>query len=343
VCSSDLSVDVSVLAPGEHEVLLAADWAPVAFARIAFTRTHPYYTFVSTDWDTPNCNDASLDAQESLRALHPSLRLTHFVGPYTFTDPDLPPERVAELVAWIVEMRDSWDDEIGLHIHPYCSFVDTTSVPCRTTPTVLGPEPDESGYSVILASYAEDEMVELFGAADDLFSAHDLGKPTSFRAGAWTAGVQTLRALQTSGYVVDASAVAWQRLEEWQGLPLYDWNSTHWAPIDETSQPYHPSTDDAVGTTPPQLTLLEVPDNGALVDYVRGVEMTDIFELNWPGGALPEPRVFTIGYHPVTFGDSFVTRMDVALAEVDEHLASEDAGPVVYATASELARVFPLD
>lgn len=335
------SVDVGALAPGEHEILLAADWSPTAFARRRFTRTHPLYCFVSTDWDDPNTGDSSLDDQQALHDLHPSLRVTHFVGPYTFTDPDLAPERVDVLVAWLQATRDTHGDEIGLHIHPYCSFVETTSVPCRTTPSVSGELPDPSGYTVVLASYTEDEMAELLLAADELFVAHGLGKPTSFRAGAWTAAIHTLRALETTGYLVDSSAVAWQRLEEWEGLPLYDWNRTNWASIDETSQPYHPSRDDILEAAPPQLDVLEVPDNGALVDYVTGNEMVDIFELNWPGGALPEPRVYAIGYHPPNFGGGLVTRMDVALANVDEFLASDDAGPAVYATASELARLWP--
>ena len=333
------AVDISALAPGVHEVLLAADWAPTAFARLTFTRSHPLYCFVSTDWDDANNGDSSLDAQETLHALHPSLRLTHFAGPYTFTDPSLPAERVELLAAWLRRMRDDFDDEIGLHIHPRCTFVDTTAVPCRSAPSVAS-DSDPSGYTVVLGSYTEPEMEDLLGAADDLFEAHDLGKPTSFRAGAWTAEIHTLRALQTMGYVVDASAVAWQRLEEWEGFALFDWNRDHWAPIGDTSQPYHPSTDDILEQTPPQLELLEVPDNGALVDYVTGNEMIDVFEANWPGGALPEPRVYSIGYHPPNFGETYFTRMDVALANVDQYLAADDAGPVVYATGSELARVF---
>lgn len=334
------SLDVGALAPGDHEILFAADWSRTAFARRRFTRTHPYYVFVSTDWDDPNNADLSLEGQETLHDLHPRLRLTHLVGPYTFTDPRVSPERVDELVAWVTNMRDTYGDEIGLHIHPYCSFVETTDVPCRTAPA-FGGDDDPSGYSVILASYTEEEMETLLRAADDLFVAHGLGKPTSFRAGGWSAEIHTLRALDATGYLVDTSAVAWSRLEEWMGLSLYDWTSTHWSAIDETSQPYHPSIDDVLSEELPALALLEVPDNGALVDYVSGNEMVDIFELSWPGGALPEPRVYSIGYHPPNFWGDLVTRMDVALANADEHLAADDAGPVVYATATELARVFP--
>jgi hypothetical protein len=33
--------------------------------------------------------------------------------------------------------------------------------------------------------------------------------------------------------------------------------------------------------------------------------------------------------------------MDTALGEIDQHLASEDRGPVIYARLSDLPRAFP--
>lgn len=336
-----VSADLGSLEPGRHAALLAADGAATAFARLVFTRSHPLYVFVSNDWDDPDVADEVLDRQEALRTLHPSLRMTHFVGPYTFTEPDMPAGRADALVAWLSEQRDDFGDEVGLHIHPYCSFVTAAGISCLTQPTAAG-YPDATGYAVFLATYSEEETFELLRTADELFTAHDLDKPTSFRAGAWAAGIHTLRALDAAGHVADASAVAWQRLEEWEGLPLYDWNREHWEPIGDTSQPYHPSEDDALSSAPPQLALLEVPDNAALADYVTGREMEDVLEANWPGDALPEPRVFSIGYHPSTFYGANYTRMDVALANVDLFLAADDAGPLVYATASELALVWPL-
>jgi hypothetical protein len=35
-----------------------------------------------------------------------------------------------------------------------------------------------------------------------------------------------------------------------------------------------------------------------MVDYVTKQEMIDIFALNWPGTALPEPRTYMMGFHP---------------------------------------------
>jgi hypothetical protein len=339
------SIDVAALEPGEHEVLLAADGADTAFARVTFTRTHPLYVLVSTDWDDADNTDDQLGRQQLLHDEHPELRLTHFVGPYTFTDTTVTTERVGQLVDWLLDMRDAYDDEIGLHIHPYCNFVDTTSVPCRTEPSTVYPAGDDTGYTVIVGSYTEEEFTTLLNAAGDLFEQHGLGRPTSFRAGGWTAEINTMHSLAAAGYVVDSSANNWARMEEWDGSPpdaiLYDWNMEAWGPIGDTSQPYYPNVDDILSDAAPTVPVLEVPDNGILVDYVEYLEMVEIFEANWPGGALTQPTVFQIGFHPPNFSDFFRQKIDATLDETDLYRYSRDEGPVVYATLSEMVQVWP--
>jgi hypothetical protein len=337
------SVEIADLPAGEHRVLLNANGRKLAFAALDFTRSHPLYVFVSNDWDDPDNEDATLERQERLHAEHPELRLTHFVGPYTYTDPAVSAERAAHLTDWVKGQRDAHGDEIGLHIHPYCSFVSTTSVPCRTSPSFAKPYSDPSGYTVVLSSYTKDEMATLLRAADDIFEAQGLGKPTSFRAGGWTAELHTLEALAETGYVADASGANWSRMEEWKGVwgtSLYAWNQVHWSSIDDTSQPYHPSAADILSDAEPALSILELPDNGLLVDYVTSAEMIDVFRKNYSAEALAAPKMVSIGYHPPNFSESFLSRIDGALDEIDRHLASADEGPVVYATASELALVW---
>jgi hypothetical protein len=135
-------------------------------------------------------------------------------------------------------------------------------------------------------------------------------------------------------------------MEEWKGhygASLYAWNQEHWSSIDDTSQPYFPSLNDILSDAEPALPILELPDNGLLVDYVTADEMIEVFGKNFRGDALQTPTMVSIGYHPPNFSEAFFTRMDGALDEIDRHLASADAGPVVYATASELATVWTRD
>lgn len=329
---------------GEHQVLLAADGAHIAFAERRFQRSHPLYVAVSNDWDDPDHGDDKLERQERLHARHPQLVITHFVGPYTFTDPSVTPARRQLLVDWVTHLRDTQGDEIGLHVHPWCSFVRAAGVTCRTQPSFARSTGDATGYTVHLDAYTRPELDKLFAKANELFLANGLTKPTSFRAGGWTAEAHVLAALATAGHRVDSSGCNWSKMEEWKvhtDADLYGWNQEHWAPIDETSQPYYPAADDMLADRAPHLPILEVPDNGLLVDYVTGPEMIAMFRSNFSGAALTTPTVYAIGYHPASFSEAFFQRLDQALTELDRHLISSGAGPVIYARMSDLTRAFP--
>jgi len=337
------SVDLTALAAGEHQLLFAADHSTTAFAASDFKRSHPLYVVVGTDWDDPDTPDASLALQDQLHADHAALKLTHFVGPYTFTSPELTTERIGQLVDWLKHQRDTFGDEIGVHIHPYCNFVDTTTVTCRTEPSCVYDAGDPSGYTVISASYSEQEYTTLLLAANALFESHGFATPTSFRTGAWTADLSTLRALVTAGYTVDSDGYNWARMAEWIGVGngvFYEWVKQHWSSVGDTSQPYYPSATDILVAGEPALPLLEVPLNGVMADYVTGQEMIDIFSANWSGDALAAPVAYAVGYHPPNFNANYRSRIDDALSHVDQYLASTDAGPVVYSTFSELTAVW---
>ncbi len=339
-----LSLDIADLPTGDHELLLAGDNDRYAFAAIDFKRSHPLYVAVSNDWDTGDHGDDKLERQERLHANHPNLVITHFVGPYTFTDPTVSPARAKVLVDWVKGYAASKGDEIGLHVHPWCHFVTAAGVTCRTSPSFayVG---DTSGRTVILGSYTRAELEKMFQKAGDLFVANGLPRPTSFRAGGWTSTSDVVKALGATGFVSDASAVNWSKLEEWEGVPnasLYPWNKMQWMRVDQTTQPYYPNTTDVAADAAPHESVLEVVDNGAMVDYVRADEMVAMFKANYTyGEALDETKHYSIGYHPVSFSEEFFNRIDTALYELDKHLAVDDHGPVIYARMSDLPKAFP--
>ncbi len=340
--NSTLSLDISALEPGEHELLMARPEVEQAIAQRFFQRSHPYYVLVTNDWDDALHNQQALDLQQLLHDNHPEMKMTHFVGPYTFTDPTASATDVADTVAWVTAMRDTYDDEIGLHVHPYCNFVETTTVTCRWTPSFAYTE-DPEGYTVVLGSYDLAESELLFAQAKALFEANGLGTPTSFRAGGWSAEIHTLEALANQGFLVDTSAANWSRMEEWENNPgttLYQWNQTHWASIDEYSQPYYPSVSDILDDTAPVVPILELPDNGLLVDYVDTDEIIEMFQAVWPGGALSEPRAYVTGYHPGSYW-AFSAYMEGGLNHIDGYLYANDEGPVIYETVSNMALVWP--
>jgi hypothetical protein len=321
------TVPLAGLAAGSHDLLLSADDADVAFARRTFNRSAPYFILVTTDWDYADPGQPSLIYQDRLHANHPALRLTHFAAPYTFTDPGVLPARQAAIAAWLRAQRDTFDDEIGLHIHPYCSVVVSAGVRCITDQSTIYPR-DATGYSVRLSAYDHAGIDQLLRHSIALFEQHGLGRPVAFRAGDWAATSETLRALDANGFTTDSSAVNWHRIEELAGTDLYRLAAKQWATVGDATQPYRP----------PQLGILEVPDNGAMIDYVSLQEMQELFTANWNTAA---PAVLTVGFHPASdFSDTDYARIDGFLSEVDTHLAHDDLGPVVYLTMTELANRF---
>jgi hypothetical protein len=342
--------DAAALAAGEHTLLLAQPTSAAAFARLTFLKGHALYVVVSSDWDNPYNTGVQTDLQQALHVNHPKLKITHLVGPYTFTDPHLSQAQRDEMVSWVKTMRASYGDEIGTHIHPWCNFVEAVGLTCVTSPSFRSPDGDTTGYTVELGAYSYEQWMQMFARVDELWAAHDMGKPTAFRAGGWSLELPVMRALADSGYLADSSAVNWARMEEWQddvGASLYQWNMAAWAPIGNTTQAYYPTEGSLLpGGSGATIPVLELTDNGILADYVLADEMIEIFHDNWDGSALAAPVEVSIGYHPpsIDYDDGrgrFFERLDDALTHIDGFLATEAQGPVLYITMSQAATVWP--
>ncbi|MDB4958124.1 MAG: hypothetical protein JWO36_5693 [Myxococcales bacterium] len=336
-----VKVDIKTLAAGAHDVLLTADGSDTAFAKLTFNRSAAYYVLVSTDYDFSDPGTYAIGYMDWLHRDHKGMRITHFWAPYTYTDPVVTDVRRGELDTWIKKQRDTFHDEIGLHIHPYCNFVVDAGLTCITNRSTVYTTGDMSGYTINLSAYGRTDFSTLLQHAFTLFSQHGLGKPTTFRAGGWTADLNTLLALNDNGFIADTSALNWARIEEWKGAELYNWNMSHWAPINDTSQPYWPSQTDVLSSAAPDMGLLEIPDNGVMIDYVSVAEMNGIFDANWDGSPFATPRTLMMGFHPATgFTDAEYRRVDELLKHADAHLAATGLGPVVYITLSDVTPAF---
>ncbi|MDC3955679.1 hypothetical protein [Polyangium jinanense] len=329
---------------GNHSFMLSVRGSKDAFFRAEFVKGHALYMVISTDWDFSDVDDRVLDHHTELHTAHPELKITHLIGPYTFTDPAIPQQRRDDLVSWAQGMRSTYGDEIGLHIHPYCNFVEAAGVACKTSPSVADPAGDPTGYTVRLGAYSREEWKTLFGKANEIWEQVGFGKPTSFRAGAWTLETHVAQALVDTGFLVDSSANNWKLMEEWIGYDIYEFNKTQWAPIGDTSQPYRPTEDSIVaGGKGPELGLLEVPDNGCMVDYWAVEEMENIFDANWSGGALTAPTQVSTGFHPATtqyYSPNEFERLDAFFTYVDQFLASKHEGPVIYINMTDATNVW---
>jgi hypothetical protein len=90
------------------------------------------------------------------------------------------------------------------------------------------------------------------------------------------------------------------------------------------------------------MAMLEVPDNGVMIDYIDIPQVNTLFTENWDGTPLTVSHVLMSGFHPsqmLTSRDEMY--LDAMLMLADANLASAGTGPVVYVTLSDLTRVFP--
>lgn len=327
---------------GEYQVVLSANNSGTGFAAVPFKRSAPYYVLVTTDWDFADPGQQALTYHDHLHTNHPGMRITHFAAPYTFTDPTVTPARRTELVAWLNKQKTDHDDEIGLHIHPYCNFVESAGVTCITDQSTVYAT-DATGYTIKLGAYGRTDMVTLLEHAKTLFQQNGLPTPKTFRAGGWTATLDTVAALADAGFTADTSALNWKYIERaWGDKELYRWNMENWAPINDTSQPYYPSEADVLTDAAPNLSILEVPDNGAMIDYTSLEQINAIFDANWSGDLVETPRTMMMGFHPaMQFSEAEFLRVDGFLKHADMFLATKHTGPVVYITLEEVVAAYP--
>lgn len=335
----EASLSLEGLGPGEHRILVGDPETYAAIGVATIQVSFPLYVVVSNDWDDTRMGEGEVSRMERLREGHPGLKITQFYAPYHYTDPEITEEWRQEIDGWIKRQRDEFGDELGLHIHGWCHFVETTGVDCRTKETFY--KDDGSGYTTILAAYPEDDMTRILEGAVEMFDKHDLGRPRSFRAGGWTTDVKVMRALVRAGFTNDSSAVPAKYLSTWKGYGLWDFTTKTWEGITETSQPYFPGESDITkGGGESALPLLEVPDNGVLVDYVTAEDMLRIFEMNYEGRPLEAPTVYQVGFHSTNFSEAYLTRLDQALSRVDAHLHDADLGPARYVNITDLEQVY---
>jgi hypothetical protein len=340
-----IMIDLSKYTAEEHSIILALPEADTAFFIRSFFLTTPVYVTVSNDWDAPQTGadfDQNLTSSEALHAQHPELVMTHFAGPYAFTDPTIPSDRKDWLDSWLVRMRDDHGDEIGLHIHPYCNFMSVAGVDCVTDSSFRYNETDLSGYTIGCNRYSIADFTQALLAADSIFLARGLGKPVSFRAGAWTTDLKVMQALENAAYTVDASGFNRFRGSRLSPYVLYTWLSENWPGISDTSQPYYPSTSDISVQAFPFFDVLEAPDNGILIDYISADSMISVFHRIWDGTPNAKPRHFSIGYHPDSYDDweTGSLRLTGILNYLDDYLAARDKGPVIYIRMKDLPLVW---
>jgi hypothetical protein len=267
---------------------------------------------VSVDWEGYSLSESDLSAFASFRELFPSVPLTHFLNAAYYTRNASAAEVTSAIRA---VMRPG--DEIGLHVHCWRSLVTRAGVEFRegprfwddsVSPVRVG---EDDGFDVELAAYSAEEVEKLAATSRDILKRRGFTLSRSFRAGGWMASGSVLQGIRAAGFTVDSSATdrSWHR-DELGNLPLYRRLGELWGDVTQDTQPYRIKT--------PAGTVLEMPDTGALADYVSGMEMSE--HLGRQLGKL-EPGSFRfahIGFHQETCR-RFVPRLIECLTKWIHH------------------------
>lgn len=222
---------------------------------------------VSVDWEGRELEDGNLRAMEAFRAALPDVPLTHFLNAAYFTKPGADPARVAASMRRPLRAGD----ETGVHVHGWRSLVQAAGVPFRDHPSFWGdryplsPSDGDLGHEVEICAYEVPELRAILRQSRTLLTRAGFDVAPSFRAGGWMADARVLEAIRAEGFLIDSSATdpAWH--DELAGVPLRARIGEVWPGVTATSAPFVIPT--------PAGPVLEMPDTGALADYVTAAEM----------------------------------------------------------------------
>lgn len=230
---------------------------------------------VSVDWEGRELKPENLEAMESFRRDYPDIPLQMFLNAAYYFKPGA---NAAEVTSGIKRtLRPG--DEYGLHIHGWKTLFEAADVKFRTEPAFKGPLDMNActvdcGHDVNLTGYSEEDLRKVIRLSTKTLAQQGFGQAKSFRAGAWQADRKVLRALAKEGFTLDSSATDAEYLKaRWGKTLLYPVTKKIWPDTTATSQPY--AIDLGRG-----LTILELPNNACLADYVSGEQIRDAFLKN---------------------------------------------------------------
>lgn len=292
---------------------------------------------ITVDWEGRDLLERNLLAMEAFRSKWPSVPLVHFLNAAYFTKP----RADAELVRARIQRTVSSQDERGLHLHAWKSLFEASGVAFRNTPTVWDAQGSvtdcsfDCGHEVPISAYTAEELEKVLRFSRSTLDQHGFGQAKSFRAGAWLLTEPVRTALGKLGFANDNSAVFAPHLASEIGeRPLHSMVFQLWKDTTATSQPFMLELPAA------NASLLEIPDNGALADYMSADEMFAVYSEN---RTLLEQdptraRLVSIGFHQESAA-TYLRRVEEALTRIVED-AQRAKIALHIVTADEITRRF---
>ncbi|MES2745146.1 MAG: hypothetical protein V4655_06955 [Bdellovibrionota bacterium] len=270
---------------------------------------------VSVDWEGRELAPDNIEKMKAFRRDYPDIPLEMFLNAAYYFKADADPKLVTDTIRSTLLPGD----EHGLHIHAWKSLIEASGVKFRTEPAFKGPmdlnacTPD-CGHDVNISAYSEKELRKVIRRSIATLTKNGFDHPKSFRAGAWQSDKKVMNALAAEGFTLDSSATDAEYLKErWGKTLLYPVVKKNWPETTSSSQPYRVQLSN-------DKSIVQLPNNGCLADYVTGEQILTAFQANVE--KLKEnpnvDRYLSIGFHQETaakYLDKLRSGIDLIRAE----------------------------
>lgn len=320
-----ISFNIDALAEGTHtlnlEVSVEESKQVMATSQLTFYVSKPVYVAWTLDWEGYNFSDNYLNQINQLSQRSQRVPITHFFNPLYSISGGTLQRRGAYFANWIKGRQEAYGDEVGLHIHMFYEIATAAGVTPRTDPKWNA---RSNGSDVPLTTYDLDEQRKIIAWSKANLQQQGFTNLKSFRAGGWFANLDTLKALEESGFVIESS-----------GRTAYSLGGGISGPwrLDAAAQPYYPcrNNQNAGCSGANAFTIMQMPNNGGESFRFSTTQLIDRFRGVYNGQPQAKHQVLTVLSHPEWFNVDY-PKINSLFGTIDGHLYAEDKGPVIYAT-----------
>lgn len=241
---------------------------------------------LSIDWEGNSLLKDNLKAMNEFNKKYPHIPKVHFLNPAYYTNLSQEFSK-SELTKWI-RYAIGENDELGLHIHPWKSFVKASRVQYKNSPSYISGHDsialgDFLGGDIPLTAYNETEMRKLIQSGLKILKENGFEQIKYFRGGGWVSSPKVWEILANEGIFYESSAVCPKFIaHRYPDTMLEVLAKTSWPFITQSSIPYKLTNN-----------LTEFPNNYCLADYLSADEA---FELLQNDLSRPQEKSYYLHY-----------------------------------------------
>jgi uncharacterized membrane protein len=293
-----------------------------------FFISYPMYVTWTIDWEGWDVAYYDLLAMASITSEF-KIPMTHFFNPRIYTKEQnfystISKERAEYLTQWIKDRHYNYGEEIGMHLHMFPDMLKELEI----TPKGQAVSGAMYGDTLVL-SYTADELEKVLTWGKEKFEENGLPEPISFRAGGWMASLNSMEALERTGFLIDSSGRTAGPIN-----PAYPngiqvpWN------LKETTTPYRISRNDMNSWEGDLFSLWEFPNNGADSYWFSAADMKNRLDVNFSTKekVMTKPQVTTFLSHPHWYSGIDHPKIKELFTYSNQFLFQNDNGPIVNST-----------